>query len=389
MLLPEKLGTIKTPAYVLDERALTHNLEKIAYIRAATGIKIILATKAFSMFQVFPLMRNYLDGTTASGYYEARLGHAEFGKEVHVYSPAFEEAEVAKIIPLADHITFNSVRQFRKFYPEIKTKKPSLSPGIRINPGISLVESSLYNPSGLYSRMGSLKKHIDGETLALIEGLHFHNLCENMENDSIKLIDFVAENYRDWLKKVKWVNFGGGHFINHPDYNSEKLIARLIAFRADYPELEVILEPGGGIVYDTGYLVASVVDIVENDKQIAILNTSATTHMPDVLEMPYRPPLYDSGMPDEKGYNYILAGKTCLTGDVIGEYSFDKPLSIGDKLIFTEMMQYTMVKNTTFNGMPLPDIAVLRENGSYDILKSFGYEDFMERLGSVRNLLPQ
>ena len=383
MLLPEKLGTIKTPAYVLDERALTHNLEKIAAIRAATGIKIILATKAFSMFQVFPLMRNYLDGTTASGYYEARLGHTEFGKEVHVYSPAFDEDEVAKISPLADHITFNSVGQFRKFYAEIKTQKPALSPGIRINPAISLVETSLYNPSGLYSRMGSLKKHIDADTLALVEGLHFHNLCENMAHDSIRLIDFVEENYRDWLEKVKWVNFGGGHFINHPDYDCEKLIARLIDFRENHPGLEVILEPGGGVVYDTGYLVASVIDIIENDKQIAILNTSATTHMPDVLEMPYRPPLYGSGMPAEKDYNYILAGKTCLTGDVIGEYSFDQPLTIGDKLIFTEMMQYTMVKNTTFNGMPLPDIAILRENDSYDILKSFGYEDFVERLGSI------
>jgi carboxynorspermidine decarboxylase len=383
MLLPEKLGSIKTPAYVLDERALTHNLEKIAYIRAAAGVKIILATKAFSMFQVFPLMRNYLDGTTASGYYEARLGFEEFGKEVHVYSPAFDDDEVAKIIPLADHVTFNSVGQFRKFYAEIKAQKPSVSLGLRINPELSLVTTSIYDPCVPYSRMGSLKKHVDAETLALMEGLHFHVLCENMEQDTIQLIDFVEENYQDWLRKVKWVNFGGGHFINHPGYDVEKLIARLIDFRANHPELEVILEPGGGIVYDTGYLVASVIDIIENDKQIAILNTSATTHMPDVLELPYRPPLYGSGMPDEKRYNYILAGKTCLTGDVIGEYSFDNPLLIGDKLIFTEMMQYTMVKNTTFNGMPLPDIAILRKNGTYDILKSFGYEDFMGRLGSM------
>lgn len=384
MLLLEKLGTIKTPAYVLDERALTLNLEKIAYIRAAAGVKIILATKAFSMFQVFPLMRNYLDGTTASGYYEARLGSTTFGKEVHVYSPAFDDEEVEKIIPLADHITFNSVRQFRKFYQEIKRKKPSLSLGLRINPELSIVSTSIYDSCRPYSRMGGLKKHIDGETLVLIEGLHFHILCENMAEDTSTFIDFIAENYHDWLRKVKWVNFGGGHFINHPDYDSEKLIAKLLAFRASYPGLEVILEPGGGIVYDTGYLVASVIDIVENGKQIAILNTSATTHMPDVLEMPYRPPLYGSGMPDEKRYNYILAGKTCLTGDVIGEYSFDSPLSIGDKLIFTEMMQYTMVKNTTFNGMPLPDIAILRTNGNYEILKSFGYKDFIERLGSIQ-----
>jgi len=370
------LTTIKTPAYILDEAALIRNLERVAEIKNRAGVTILLATKAFSMFSAFPLMRNYLDGTTASGYYEAKLGREEFGKQVHVYSPAFDSQEIEKILPIADHIYFNSPAQLNKFYEQSK----HLSIGLRVNPELSLTETELYNPAAPNSRMGTIKRNIDEQTLAKIDGLHFHILCENMAEDSDSLIDFVEQNFCEWLEKMKWVNFGGGHFLNHPNYDREKLITRLLAFRSQFPHLEVILEPGGGIVYDTGYLVAEVLDIVENGKQIAILNTSATTHMPDVLEMPYRPPLYNSGEAAEKPYNYILAGKTCLTGDVIGEYSFDKPLAIGDKLIFTEMMQYTMVKNTTFNGMPLPDIGILRKNGEYEVIKSFDYQDFKNRL---------
>ena len=370
------LNNLKTPAYILDEAELIRNLERVAEIKKRAGVTILLATKAFSMFSAFPLMRRFLDGTTASGYYEARLGKEEFGKQVHVYSPAFDEEEIEKIIPIADHIYFNSPNQLEKFYERVK----HLSIGIRINPEFSLTETEIYNPSAPNSRMGSIAKNIDEITFTKLDGLHFHILCENMAEDSVALIDFVENNFSNWLQKIKWVNFGGGHFINHPNYDREKLIARLLAFRSKFPHLEVILEPGGGVVYDAGYLAVEVLDIIENGKKIAILNTSATTHMPDVLEMPYRPPLYNSGEAGEKPYSYILAGKTCLTGDVIGEYSFDKPLTIGDKIIFTEMMQYTMVKNTTFNGMPLPDIGILRKNGDYEVIKSFSYEDFKHRL---------
>jgi len=372
---------INTPAYVLDEAALLANLAKVDRIRKQAGVTILLASKAFAMFQAFPLMRDYLDGTTASGYYEARLGNEEFGKQVHVYSPAFEDKEIDSIVEIADHIYFNSPSQLERFYDRVKSRNISL--GLRVNPQFSLTHTDIYNPCAKYSRMGTLKEHITAEVLAKIDGLHFHILCENTAQDSSALIEFVAKNYGDMLKNLKWVNFGGGHFINHPSYDIDKLIATLQKFKADFPNLEVILEPGGGIVYDTGYLVASVLDIIENEKQIACLDTSATTHMPDVLEMPYRPMLHNSGLEGEKAYSYILAGKTCLTGDVIGEYSFDKPLNIGDKLIFTEMMQYTMVKNTTFNGTPLPDIAILHTNGKYEVLKSFAYEDFKGRLGKI------
>lgn len=381
--LHEKLAKVKTPAYVLDEKALENNMQKVARIRKEAGVKIILATKAFSMFQAFPMMRDSLDGTTASGYFEARLGAEEFGKEVHVYSPAFDDEEMEKVIRIADHITFNSVTQLNKYYDKIKAAKKPISVGLRINPQFSLAGTDIYNPCAENSRMGTLRTNVDAATLAKLDGFHFHVLCENKHMDSIALIDFIEKNYGEWLQNAKWVNFGGGHFLNHPEYNTEKLIERLKNFRAKFPKLEVILEPGGGIVYDTGYLATNVLDIVENGKKIAILNTSATTHMPDVLEMPYRPPVYGSGKPGEKKFTYLLTGKTCLTGDIIGEYSFDEELKPGSPVTFTEMMQYTMVKNTTFNGMPLPDLGLLRRDGSYEVLKKFGYEDFKGRLGDT------
>lgn len=381
-----KLGQISTPAYVLDEAALLRNLMTAAAIRKHGGVKVVLATKSFAMFQAFPLMRSYLDGTTASGLYEARLGHEEFGKEVHVYSPAFDDAEITGLLTIASHISFNSVGQFHAYQPRIKQENPKILVGMRINPELPLIEKAgfdKYNPCAPCSRMGSVRKNIDEATLEQLDGLHFHVLCENMDSDSVRLIDRVTDQFGAWLNKVKWVNFGGGHFINHPNYNVDNLINRLVKFRKDFPHLDVILEPGGGMVYDTGYLVSTVLDITQNEQQIAILDTSASTHMPDVLEVPFRPNLYGSGEAGEKRHTYILGGRTCMTADVIGHYSFDQPLKVGDKLVFTEMMQYSFVKNTNFNGVPLPDLAILHQNGHYEVCQSFGYADFKRRLGRL------
>ncbi|MER2520204.1 MAG: carboxynorspermidine decarboxylase [Bdellovibrionales bacterium] len=380
-----ELPEISTPAYALDEAALLRNMATARKIREQAGVKLILATKAFAMPQAFPLMRDSLDGTTASGLFEARLGHEAFGKEVHVYSPAFDDTEIEGIAPIAHHVTFNSSAQLKRYAPTLKAKNPKVSLGLRVNPELQLTGQGYakYNPCGPCSRMGSTRKSIDEESLNLIEGLHFHILCENMAEASVALIDAVERNFGAWLRlpHMKWVNLGGGHFINETGYDVDKLVQRLIAFRQTFPHLEIILEPGGGLVRNAGYLVASVLDILVNDKTTLILDTSATAHMPDVITMPYRPPVADSGQPGEKACTYILAGKTCMTGDIIGEYSFDKPLSIGDRLVFLDMMQYTMVQSTTFNGLPLPDIGILHSDGNYEVLKRFGYEDFAGRIG--------
>lgn len=385
MNIPHLPQNMTTPAYVLDEAVLLRNMATARRIRQEAGVKIILATKAFAMPQAFPLMRDSLDGTTASGLYEARLGHESFGKEVHVYSPAFDDREIEGIAPIAHHVSFNSPAQLKRYAATLKARNPKISLGLRINPELQLTahDYAKYNPCAPCSRMGSTRSVIDEESLNLIEGLHFHILCENLAEASVALIDAVERDFGAWLRRpnMKWINLGGGHFINEEGYDVDKLIQRLKTFRQSFPHLEVILEPGGGLVRNAGYLVASVLDVLVNDKTTLILDTSATAHMPDVITMPYRPPLANSGEAGEKAYTYILAGKTCMTGDIIGEYSFDKPLAIGDRFVFLDMMQYTMVQSTTFNGLPLPDIGVLHTDGKYEVLKRFGYEDFARRIG--------
>jgi carboxynorspermidine decarboxylase len=383
-VLLDKLKDIRTPAYVLDEVGLARNLEVVAGLREKAGVKVLLALKAFALFEVFPLMRRYLDGTTASGLYEARLGHEEFGGEVHVYSPAFEAEEIEGLIPISSHISFNSPAQFHAYRERIKRARPEISLGLRINPEFPLRQKEgfdIYNPCAPGSRMGILRQYVDEATLSQIEGLHFHVLCENMAEDSIRLIDFIEEKFGGWLRQVKWINFGGGHYLNCPGYDVGKLAERLIAFRNAFPHLDVVLEPGGGIVYNTGYLVATVLDVIENEKNIVLLDTSAEAHMPTVLEVPYVPDVIGAGAPGTKAWNAVLAGKSCMTADVIGDYSFEAPLKAGDRVIFEGMEQYTMVQNTTFNGLRLPDIAVLRQDGRVEVVRSFGYEDFKGRLG--------
>jgi carboxynorspermidine decarboxylase len=382
-MMPRLPDTIRTPAYVLDVKALKRNLATAARIKRETGCKILLATKSWAMPDVFPLMRDTLDGTTASGEYEARLGFEEFGKEVHVYAPAYGPGEVERLVQIADHIYFNSPAQIERYLPVVKAAGKKA--GMRINPGYSnaTLGGALYDPCAPGSRFGTPRRDVTQLPWGDIDILHAHALCESLADGSAGLIEHVGRIFADQIGCVKAVNFGGGHFVNKPGYDVGKLIAAIKAFRSEFG-VEVILEPGAGLVVDTGYLVASVLDLTWNDKDIAILDTSASTHMPDVLEVPYRPQIIGAGEPGEKPHTYVLGGKTCMTGDVIGEYSFDQPLKPGDRLVFTDMMQYSFVKNTTFNGTPLPDLGVLNEDGSYRVLKSFGYDDFRMRLGGPK-----
>ncbi len=379
-MAPRLPADIRTPAYVLDVAKLKQNLATAARIKREAGIKILLATKAWAMPAAFPLMRDTLDGTTASGEQEARLGREEFGKEVHVYAPAYGPGEVERLVGIADHIYFNSPGQIARHLGTVQAAGRKV--GIRINPGYSnaTLGGALYDPCAPGSRFGTTVEEIDKLPWEHIDILHTHALCESLDDGSVGLIEHVGRTLGPYVRKVKAVNFGGGHFINKPGYDVDRLIAALKAFRAEFG-VEVILEPGAGLVVDTGWLVATVLDIHHNEKDIAILDTSASTHMPDVLEVPYRPNIIGSGEPGELAHDYILGGKTCMTGDVIGDYSFDRPLQPGDRLIFTDMMQYSFVKNTTFNGTPLPDLAMLDEDGTYRVIKSFGYEEFRRRLG--------
>ena len=371
---------IRTPAYVLDVAALKRNLGVAARIKREAGCKILLATKAWAMPAAFPLMRDTLDGTTASGEYEARVGREEFGKEVHVYAPAYGPGEVERVVKIADHVYFNSPEQIARFMPLAKAAGRQV--GIRINPGFSnaTLGGALYDPCAPCSRFGTTRQEIDKLPWGEIDIFHVHALCESMADGSVSLIEHVAREFAPYIRQVKAVNFGGGHFINKPGYDAAKLIAAIKAFRAEFG-VEVILEPGAGLVVDTGYLVATVIGIHRNDKAIAILDASASTHMPDVLEVPYTPTVIGAAEPGVHPHRYILGGKTCMTGDIIGEYSFATPLEVGSRVVFTDMMQYSFVKNNHFNGTPMPDLAMLGDDGSYRVLRTFGYEDFRRGLG--------
>jgi carboxynorspermidine decarboxylase len=379
-LLEKVLPGIQTPAYIADLAVLKKNLEQAAHIRSEAGCRILLATKSFAMPALFPLMRDYLDGTTASGLHEARLGREEFGKEVHVYSPAFTESSIGELLPLADHFYFNSNGQIRRFLPVVKTSGKKA--GVRINPGYSkaTLGGRLYDPCSPRSRFGVVRQDLDKLPWDGIDILHAHALCESMEDGSIGLIRHMAKEFAPYVGRVEAVNFGGGHFINKQGYDIDALIRAIRDFRSEFG-VGVILEPGSGLVVDAGYLVASVLDVVHNETDIAVLDASASCHMPDVLEVPYTPPLLGAGEPGKLPYSCILAGNTCMTGDIIGEYSFEKPLETGDRLVFGDMLQYSFVKNNTFNGTPLPDLVLLHEDGSCELVRRFGYEDFRGRLG--------
>lgn len=376
----EKLAT---PSYLIDERLLIRNMEIIKSVMDRTGCKVLLAQKAFSMFSTYPLLAKYLSGTTASGLYEAKLGYEEMGKpfnkETHIFSPAFIGDEFDEILEICDYIVFNTFNQWNKFKSRVLSSSRKIECGIRINPEYSEIETDIYNPCIIGSRLGTTANNFEENNLDGISGLHFHTMCEQNSDTLKRTIKVVDEKFSSYLKNMKWINFGGGHHITRDDYDIETLVECIIYFKNKY-NLQVYLEPGEAIGLNTGYLVASVLDIVQNGMDIAILDASAACHMPDVLEMPYRPEIISSGMPNEKKYTYRLGGNTCLAGDIIGDYSFDKPLEIGDKLVFCDMAHYSMVKNNTFNGMKLPSISIYREGSDIEIVKDFGYTDFKERL---------
>ena len=377
-----KIQELKTPCYVIDEKKLRENLEILAGVQQRTGCKILLAQKAFSCFHEYPLIGKYLKGTTASGLFEARLGREEMNLENHVFSPAYREEEMDEIAGLCDHIVFNSFGQLEKYAPRLKGK----SIGLRINPECSTQEDhAIYDPCAPGSRLGVTAKKFrenaerSPQLLEALDGLHFHTLCEQNSDDLERTLAAVEEKFGQWLPRMKWLNMGGGHHITRADYDIDRL-ERCIRRMQERYGVEVYLEPGEAVALNAGYLATQVLDVVENGIQTLILDASAACHMPDVLEMPYRPPLRDSGKPGEKPWTYRLSSYTCLAGDIIGDYSFDREIREGDRLYFEDMAIYSMVKNNTFNGIGLPDIAVMDENGDCRVIRSFGYEDFKERL---------
>lgn len=369
---------LRTPYFLVDERLLQKNLELLRQVADEAGCKILLAQKAFSMFACYPQIRRYLDGTTASGLHEARLGREEFGGETHVFSPAYREDEFEELLSLADHFVFNSPGQVRKF--GLRAKEAGKSTGLRVNPECSTQEGhQIYDPCAPGSRLGTTLAQFDPELLPLLDGLHFHTLCEQ-DSDALEVTAAAfEEKFSPWLKGLKWLNLGGGHHITRPGYDVERLVRVIRRLRESYGA-EIYLEPGEAVVLNAGFLVTSVLETLHNGVEIAILDASAACHMPDVLEMPYRPPLAGAVGPGEKPFTYRLAGPTCLAGDVIGDYSFDGPLAEGSRLVFEDMALYTMVKTNTFNGMRLPDIVLRKMDGQVEVVKSFGYETFKERL---------
>lgn len=384
-LSPEELfGKLPTPCYILDEAMLRRNGEILAGVAARTGCRILLAQKAFSNYDLYSVLSPYLDGTEASGLYEARLGAEEMsGKEVHVFCAAYREEEFDELLRYADHIVFNSPRQLERFGP--LARKAGKSVGLRVNPECSTQEGhAIYDPCAPGSRLGTTRAQWDAgmapELIELLDGLHFHTLCEQDAGALEITLNAVAERFGDILPQMKWLNFGGGHHITRPGYDIPRL-ERCIRQAQERWGLRVYLEPGEACALNAGYLAARVLDVLQNGgTRIAVLDTSAACHMPDVLEMPYRPPLYGAKEPRELPCTVRLGGPTCLAGDVIGDYSFAAPLREGDLLLFGDMAIYTMCKNNTFNGMPLPAIALRRKNGECDIVKEFGYRDFRERL---------
>ncbi|MDE5649101.1 MAG: carboxynorspermidine decarboxylase, partial [Oscillospiraceae bacterium] len=347
------LESIPSPCYVIDEAKLINNLEILKSVQDRTDCKILLAQKAFSNFAFYPLIGKYISGVTASGLFEAKLGFEEMHKENHVYAPAYTENDMSELIKICDHIVINSFSQWEKHKNTIKNSERNIECGIRINPEYSEIETDIYNPCFKGSRMGVTLKNFDESKLDGISGLHFHTMCEQNSDTLERTVKVVDEKFGKYLKNMKWINFGGGHHITRDDYDIEKLIECIKFFKDKYG-IQVYLEPGEAVALNAGYLISSVLDIVENGMNIAILDASAACHMPDVLEMPYRPNIIGSGKPDEKKYTYRFGGNTCLAGDIIGDYSFDAPLKINDKLIFCDMAIYTTVKNNTFNGIPLP-----------------------------------
>ncbi len=377
------IKSLPTPCYLVDERLLKKNLEILQSVEDRTGCSILLAQKGFSMFSVYPLIAKYLKGVTSSSLFEARLGYEEMGREVHIYAPAYIEEEFDEILKYCDHIVFNSFDQWDRHKARVKVhnsaSRRKVGCGLRINPEYSEVEVPIYNPCYANSRLGITLANFRLDELEGIEGLHFHTLCEQGSDTLERTIKVVDEKFGKYIKGMKWLNMGGGHHITKPGYDIEALVRSIMYFKDKYG-VQVYLEPGEAIALNTGFLVASVLDIVDNGMKICILDASAACHMPDVLEMPYRPEIIGAGQPGKYEHTYRLGGNTCLSGDIIGDYSFKEPLKPGDKLVFCDMAHYTMVKNNTFNGVNLPSIALYNEKEGVKVVRRFAYEDFRNRL---------
>lgn len=375
------LSKIPSPCYVLEEALLIKNLEKLQYVRQSAGIDLIVALKGFSMYSTFPLVKKYLSGGTASSLHEAQLIHEEMQMKAHTYSPAYKPAEFQELLSYSSHITFNSLNQFNQFKEEVQNFKQKVSIGIRVNPKYSEVETDMYNPCIPGSRLGITREALGQNLPEGVEGLHFHTLCENDSFTLERTIEAFETHFGDLLANLKWVNMGGGHLITRKDYNIEHLISILKAFKSRYPHLKITLEPGSAIGWETGFLKSQVLDIVDAQGiDVAILDVSFAAHMPDTLEMPYKPKIWGATDAVEGKPTYRMGGMTCLAGDFMGDYSFDEPLKIGDTIVFNDMIHYTMVKTTTFNGVGLPSIGMINVENEFVLHKSFGYESFKDRL---------
>ncbi len=374
------LSVIQTPIYICEESKLQHNLEILNTIKSASGAKIILALKGFAMHSTFNLVSRYLDGCCASGLFEAKLASEKMGKEVHTYSPAYCDDDIEEIARISDHIVFNSPTQLERYAPYAKKINSNIEISLRVNPQHSSAKTALYDPCAPYSRLGTTIENFNSSIISNIDGLNFHALCEQDADDLEAVLGAFEAQFGHLIHKLKFVNFGGGHHITKEGYDREKLVSIIKNFKRKYGDIEVYLEPGEAVGWQCGYLVATVLDIVDNGKKIAILDTSAEAHMPDTLAMPYRAEVRDSSYAQVKRFTYTLAGNTCLAGDIMGEYSFDTPLSVGDRVVFEDQIHYTFVKNTTFNGIKLPSLAIVKKSGELEIVKEFGYSDYRDRL---------
>ncbi|MDF9829594.1 carboxynorspermidine decarboxylase [Parabacteroides sp. PF5-6] len=375
------IDQIPSPCYVMEERLLRENLALIKSVKERAGVNIILAFKAFALWKSFPIIREYIPYSTASSVYEAQLAYEEMGSRAHTYSPAYTEADFPVLLKYSSHITFNSLTQFGRFYPQVVADGNKVSCGIRVNPEFSVVETDLYNPTAPGSRMGIVRDLLGDELPEGIEGIHFHTLCESTSYDLEKTLEVVEQRFGCFLPQLKWLNMGGGHLMTRKGYDVEHLIGLLKSFKAKYPNLEIIMEPGSAFVWQTGFLLTTVVDIVENHGiKTAIIDASFTCHMPDCLEMPYQPVIRQAVSEAEGRYSYRIGGNSCLSGDFIGDWHFKKPLQVGDKLIFEDMIHYTTVKTNMFNGIPHPALALWSNDDQLIMYRKFGYEDYKNRM---------
>lgn len=377
-----QLDKIPSPCYVMEEDLLRKNLSLIKSAKDRAGVNIILAFKAFAMWRSFPIIREYIPYSTASSIYEAQLAYEEMGSLAHTFSPAYTEQNFPIFMRYSSHITFNSLSQFNRFYPESLKHRKKVSLGLRINPEYSVVDTDLYNPCAPGSRLGISADLLGDELPEGVEGLHFHALCESSSYELEQMLQQVEARFGRFLPKIKWLNMGGGHLMTRADYDVEHLIKLLQNLKAKYPKLELIMEPGSAFAWQTGVLISTIVDIVENKGiKTAILDVSFACHMPDCLEMPYKPHIRGAHHEPVDGLpTYRMGGNSCLSGDFIGDWSFDQPLAIGDKIIFEDMIHYTTVKTTMFNGIPHPDIALWTRDNQLDMYRQFDYEDYKNRM---------